>query len=83
MRDSFTLYLSRLNTDVELCQSLRRLLADEIVMSSLDPETRYLLTFIDLGFQAVYSIPYCAYILCFAKLINRTGKYTTSLLLIY
>ncbi|NXO89483.1 MIPEP peptidase, partial [Certhia brachydactyla] len=29
-----------LNTDVELCQSLRRLLADETVMSSLDPETR-------------------------------------------
>uniref|UniRef100_A0A8C0B113 Mitochondrial intermediate peptidase n=1 Tax=Buteo japonicus TaxID=224669 RepID=A0A8C0B113_9AVES len=26
--------------NVELCQSLRRLLADEIVMSSLDPETR-------------------------------------------
>lgn len=50
MCDSFPLYLSRLNTDVELCQSLRRLLADEAVMSSLDPETRYLLIFIDLGF---------------------------------
>lgn len=41
--------LSRLNTDVELCQSLRRLLADEVVMNSLDPETRYLLMFIGLG----------------------------------
>ncbi|NXC67283.1 MIPEP peptidase, partial [Anhinga anhinga] len=40
MHDCFTLYVSRLNTDVELCQSLRRLLADETVMSSLDPETR-------------------------------------------
>ena len=50
MHDSFTLYLSRLNTDVELCQSLRRLLADEVVMSSLDPETRYLLMLIDLDF---------------------------------
>uniref|UniRef100_A0A8B9NZZ2 Mitochondrial intermediate peptidase n=1 Tax=Apteryx owenii TaxID=8824 RepID=A0A8B9NZZ2_APTOW len=29
-----------LNTDVELCQSLRQLLADEVVMGSLDPETR-------------------------------------------
>lgn len=83
MRDSFTLYLSRLNTDVELCQSLRRLLADEIVMSSLDPETRYLLMLTDLDFWRVYTIPYCAYILCFVKLINTTGKHTTSLLLIY
>lgn len=48
MCDSFTLYLFRLNTDVELCQSLRRLLADETVMSSLDPETRYLLLLLDL-----------------------------------
>ncbi|XP_066031978.1 mitochondrial intermediate peptidase isoform X1 [Chamaea fasciata] len=32
--------VEKLNTDVELCQSLRRLLADETVMSSLDPETR-------------------------------------------
>ncbi|KAK2533031.1 mitochondrial intermediate peptidase isoform X2 [Columba livia] len=32
--------VEKLNTDVELCQSLRRLLADEVVMSSLDPETR-------------------------------------------
>ncbi|KAM9022083.1 mitochondrial intermediate peptidase isoform 2-T2 [Ara ararauna] len=32
--------VEKLNTDVELCQSLRRLLADEIVMNSLDPETR-------------------------------------------
>ncbi|XP_076184199.1 mitochondrial intermediate peptidase [Aptenodytes patagonicus] len=32
--------VEKLNTDIELCQSLRRLLADEIVMSSLDPETR-------------------------------------------
>uniref|UniRef100_A0A663LUQ3 Mitochondrial intermediate peptidase n=1 Tax=Athene cunicularia TaxID=194338 RepID=A0A663LUQ3_ATHCN len=32
--------VEKLNTDVELCQSLRRLLADEIVMRSLDPETR-------------------------------------------
>ncbi|XP_068000020.1 mitochondrial intermediate peptidase isoform X2 [Melanerpes formicivorus] len=32
--------VEKLNTDVELCQSLRRLLADEMVMSSLDPETR-------------------------------------------
>lgn len=48
MHDSFTLYLFRLNTDVELCQSLRRLLADDTVMRSLDPETRYLLMLIDL-----------------------------------
>ncbi|RMC07279.1 hypothetical protein DUI87_16736 [Hirundo rustica rustica] len=32
--------VEKLNTDVELCQSLRRLLADETVVSSLDPETR-------------------------------------------
>uniref|UniRef100_A0A8D2P729 Mitochondrial intermediate peptidase n=1 Tax=Zosterops lateralis melanops TaxID=1220523 RepID=A0A8D2P729_ZOSLA len=32
--------VEKLNTDVELCQSLRRLLGDETVMSSLDPETR-------------------------------------------
>ncbi|XP_064501440.1 mitochondrial intermediate peptidase isoform X1 [Pseudopipra pipra] len=32
--------VEKLNTDVELCQSLRRLLADESVTSSLDPETR-------------------------------------------
>ncbi|NXH28448.1 MIPEP peptidase, partial [Myiagra hebetior] len=32
--------VEKLNTDVELCQSLRHLLADETVMSSLDPETR-------------------------------------------
>uniref|UniRef100_A0A8C8AX63 Mitochondrial intermediate peptidase n=1 Tax=Otus sunia TaxID=257818 RepID=A0A8C8AX63_9STRI len=32
--------VEKLNTDVELCQSLRRLLADEIVVRSLDPETR-------------------------------------------
>ncbi|XP_032909015.1 mitochondrial intermediate peptidase-like [Catharus ustulatus] len=32
--------VEKLNTDVELCQSLRRLLADETVMNSLDPETR-------------------------------------------
>ncbi|KAM9566238.1 mitochondrial intermediate peptidase isoform 2-T2 [Guaruba guarouba] len=32
--------VEKLNTDVELCQSLRRLLADEVVMNSLDPETR-------------------------------------------
>ncbi|NXL59064.1 MIPEP peptidase, partial [Chordeiles acutipennis] len=32
--------VEKLNTDVELCQSLRRLLADEIAMRSLDPETR-------------------------------------------
>ncbi|XP_065494109.1 mitochondrial intermediate peptidase isoform X2 [Caloenas nicobarica] len=32
--------VEKLNTDVELCQSLRRLLTDEVVMSSLDPETR-------------------------------------------
>uniref|UniRef100_A0A8C6ZBX7 Mitochondrial intermediate peptidase n=1 Tax=Nothoprocta perdicaria TaxID=30464 RepID=A0A8C6ZBX7_NOTPE len=38
MHDS--LYLSRLNTDVQLCQSLRQLLADKVVMDSLDPETR-------------------------------------------
>lgn len=42
------LCLSRLNTDVELCQSLRRLLADKVVMDSLDPETRYLLMCIEL-----------------------------------
>lgn len=65
MHYSFTLYLSRLNTDVELCQSLRRLLADEVVMSSLDPETRYLLMLIDLDFLIVYIIPYFAYIFMF------------------
>uniref|UniRef100_A0A8B9NV14 Mitochondrial intermediate peptidase n=1 Tax=Apteryx owenii TaxID=8824 RepID=A0A8B9NV14_APTOW len=32
--------VEKLNTDVELCQSLRQLLADEVVMGSLDPETR-------------------------------------------
>ncbi|KAM4683468.1 mitochondrial intermediate peptidase isoform 3-T3 [Amazona ochrocephala] len=32
--------VEKLNTDVELCQSLRRLLADEVVINSLDPETR-------------------------------------------
>ncbi|OXB58776.1 hypothetical protein ASZ78_000327, partial [Callipepla squamata] len=32
--------VEKLNTDVELCQSLRQLLADEVVMNSLDPETR-------------------------------------------
>ncbi|XP_053925551.1 mitochondrial intermediate peptidase [Cuculus canorus] len=32
--------VEKLNTDVDLCQSLRRLLADEVLMSSLDPETR-------------------------------------------
>ncbi|NWR71449.1 MIPEP peptidase, partial [Centropus unirufus] len=32
--------VEKLNTDVELCQSLRRLLADEVIISSLDPETR-------------------------------------------
>ncbi|KAF2973735.1 hypothetical protein EK904_004577, partial [Melospiza melodia maxima] len=32
--------VEKLNTDVELCQSLRRLLGDETVLSSLDPETR-------------------------------------------
>lgn len=48
MCDSSPVFLSRLNTDVELCQSLRRLLADEVVMSSLDPETRSLLIFMNL-----------------------------------
>ncbi|KAM9204223.1 mitochondrial intermediate peptidase isoform 1-T1 [Mergus octosetaceus] len=32
--------VEKLNTDVELCQSLRQLLADEVIMNSLDPETR-------------------------------------------
>ncbi|XP_025052386.1 mitochondrial intermediate peptidase [Alligator sinensis] len=32
--------VEKLNTDVELCQSLKQLLADKKVMDSLDPETR-------------------------------------------
>uniref|UniRef100_A0A670I0N0 Mitochondrial intermediate peptidase n=1 Tax=Podarcis muralis TaxID=64176 RepID=A0A670I0N0_PODMU len=32
--------VEKLNTDVDLCQSLRKLLADKGVMESLDPETR-------------------------------------------
>ncbi|XP_077197834.1 mitochondrial intermediate peptidase isoform X2 [Paroedura picta] len=32
--------VERLNTDVDLCQSLRKLLADKEVMASLDPDTR-------------------------------------------
>ncbi|XP_053168432.1 mitochondrial intermediate peptidase [Hemicordylus capensis] len=32
--------VEKLNTDVDLCQSLRKLLADKNVMASLDPETR-------------------------------------------
>lgn len=55
MCDSFTLCLSRLNTDVELCQSLRRLLDDEIIVSSLDPETRYQIILRDLAFLDIYN----------------------------
>nr|XP_056714303.1 mitochondrial intermediate peptidase [Euleptes europaea] len=32
--------VEKLNTDVDLCQSLRKLLADKEVMASLDPDTR-------------------------------------------
>ncbi|XP_044298006.1 mitochondrial intermediate peptidase isoform X2 [Varanus komodoensis] len=32
--------VEKLNTDVDLCQSLRKLLADKDIMASLDPETR-------------------------------------------
>ncbi|XP_078513225.1 mitochondrial intermediate peptidase [Lissotriton helveticus] len=32
--------VEKLNTNVELCQSLKRLLADKKIMDSLDPETR-------------------------------------------
>ncbi|XP_061484531.1 mitochondrial intermediate peptidase [Rhineura floridana] len=32
--------VEKLNTDVDLCQSLRKLLADKDAMASLDPETR-------------------------------------------
>ncbi|KAJ1113888.1 hypothetical protein NDU88_002129 [Pleurodeles waltl] len=32
--------VEKLNTNVELCQSLKRLLADKTIMDSLDPETR-------------------------------------------
>lgn len=40
---SCNIYILRLNTDVDLCQSLRKLLADKEVMASLDPDTRCVL----------------------------------------